>query len=531
MLCKLRLTVALLTATLAALALQPLAAQVVPLTSRQLAAASRDIVVAVVAEARSRWNAERTLIVTDYELRIEDRLQGDAPERITLTVPGGTVGRETHGTSLSTHLETGTRYLLFLGDRDRPTFAPVTGGWQGSFPETAGPAGRREFGALVRSARNLIATVAASSEPADTIGRRAEDPSLPAKTYRRSSRPVPEPSAAAPARFVDARFVVRNAAVAPAVVNPLLPGTPFSPQDQAQVAYWNLYAGDLFRILPEPSPDWAMGNGVFDIAGFPSNEQMWQQFNMGWPPYGYALTSWRTVDGHIVEADLAFNPAFEWTLDEARSTQPGGPLSFKDALLNSLGKAWGYQGLVYLGVGRIDLSPVTRDSIQNLKASPYQLATLFAEDAAAARATYGGSPIRDGVISSYGISPAPITPSYVPIRAAAGSVRAGASFSLVNAFKIENAGTVDLANPVIEVLLVPQRFSLKGAILLKRIRLRGILRPGDVQPVPIGRVTVPGSVKAGTYFFAFVLPDRRDAYLANNRAWSNHDVRIAVTRR
>lgn len=64
-------------------------ASVLPLTDRQLAAGSPHVVVAVVEEARSRWNGAGTLIVTDYGLRIEDRLKGDAPAQAILTVPGG----------------------------------------------------------------------------------------------------------------------------------------------------------------------------------------------------------------------------------------------------------------------------------------------------------------------------------------------------------------------------------------------------------------------------------------------------------
>src|SRR4029077_96588 len=113
----------------------PAHAHVTPLTERQVAAGSPHVVVAVVEEARSRWNESRTLIVTDYSLRVEDRLRGDAPERITLTIPGGTVDGETHDTCVSTPLATGARYLLFLQDLDRPSLVPITGGWQGAFRE------------------------------------------------------------------------------------------------------------------------------------------------------------------------------------------------------------------------------------------------------------------------------------------------------------------------------------------------------------------------------------------------------------
>jgi hypothetical protein len=234
-------------------------------------------------------------------------------------------------------------------------------------------------------------------------------------------------------------------------------------------------------------------------------------------------------DGHIAEADLAFNPAFEWTLDDDAATRQGGPLSFKNAVLSSLGFAWGYQGLFSLA-GGISLTPVSRDSVINLKAQPFRLATLFAEDARAVRSTYPGTSIRDGVISPYSTAPAPLTPFYVPVVAAVSSARAGTSFNLVNAVKVENAGSVDFANPTVDVYLVPKRFSLEGSILLKRVRLRGTVRSGEARNLVLGQVTLPASAPAGSYYFAFVLGVPKDGYPANNRAWSNPDVRITVTR-
>jgi len=483
------------------------ASPVLPLTARQLAAGSPHVVVAVVEEARSRWNAEHTLIVTDYDLRIEDRLKGGAPERVTLTVPGGTVGEETHGTSLSTFLDTGARYLLFLGDLDRPTFTPVTGGWQGVFPEGSGG-----FDKTLRAARELIAEVEAHPRAADTAWRaRSEDPTLPANAWDPGS----------------VKLVVRNPPVAPITFNPLLPGSPFYKEDQKQMAYWNVYARNLFRIAPNPSPTWAFGNGVFDMAGFPANEQMRQQFGREWGQ-GTSLTAWMIRDGHVVEADIAFNPAFEWTLDDDAATRQGGPLSFKDAVLSSLGAAWGF--LPFSLEGGISLTPVSRDSVINLKAQPFRLATLFAEDARAVRSTYPGTSLRDGVISPYSTAPAPLTPFYVPVAAAVSSARAGSSFNLVNAVKVENAGSVDFANPTVDLYLVPKRFSLEGSIFLKRVRLRGTVRSGEARNLVLGQVTLPASVPAGSYYFAFVLGVPKDGYPANNRAWSNPDVKITVTR-
>src|ERR1700704_5444310 len=125
---------------------RPVGAHMRPLADRQLAAGSTDVVVAVVESSHSRWNAGGTLIVTDYALRIEDRLKGGAPERLTLTIPGGTVGGETHGTCISTPLAAGARYVLFLDRPEGTGVSPVTGGWQGVFREIAGAEGKRWVG-------------------------------------------------------------------------------------------------------------------------------------------------------------------------------------------------------------------------------------------------------------------------------------------------------------------------------------------------------------------------------------------------
>jgi len=486
-------------------------ASVLPLTDRQLAAGSPHVVVAVVEEARSRWNGTGTLIVTDYDLRIEDHLKGDAPGRVTLTVPGGTVGGETHATSVSTPLATGARYLLFLGDLERSTFTPVTGGWQGVFREAGGAAGQKGFSAAVRTARAVIMAVAERPEPADTAWlATVEDPALPAKDYDR----------------VSAKFVVRDPAVPPIVINPMPPGSPFSQQDVKMLAYWNVYARGLFHTPFSPSTTWSFGNGQFDIAGFPTEAQMQRQFQTGW---GGVLNTvfWRIQNGHIIEADLAFNPAFSWTVNDDASTRPNGPLPFKSFLLRGLGLAWGYQGLNGLGPG-ISLRPVSRDSIAHGKAPQYDLPTLFAEDAQAIRATYPGTSIRDGLISSYSVLPFPIRPRYVPVVAGVSSARPGSSFNLINPVKIENPGTEDLADPSVDVYLVPKRFSLGRAIFLKRVRLSGTLHSGEARNVTIDQITLPGSVPAGAYYFAFVLRVPGDRYLANNSAWSNYDVRITV---
>jgi len=57
----------------------PLPAHVERMSLSEIAAASPSIVVATVESGRSRWNGLHTLILTDYTLRVEERLRGAAP--------------------------------------------------------------------------------------------------------------------------------------------------------------------------------------------------------------------------------------------------------------------------------------------------------------------------------------------------------------------------------------------------------------------------------------------------------------------
>jgi len=526
---------------------RPAAAHMRPLTDSQLAVVSTDVVVAVVESSRSRWNAGGTLIVTDYALRIEDRLKGGAAERLTLTIPGGTVDGETHGTCLSTPLAEGARYVLFLDGPEGSGVSPVAGGWQGVFREIAGVEGKRwvgrgrsqavvvspgtgepvELADFIRSVRQLAGRAPALPEAAD-----ARWP--PAPVW-----PTREPLATAPSEIAEmgesdrrepgAKAIVRDAPIPPIAFRTLLPGTPFEGVDKQEMAKWNRYAAGLFRVPPAPAATWSFGNDVYDIAGFPDDAELQQGLGRGWGGIGaIALVAWRVQSGHIVEADIAFNPAQSWSLDDAETSRQGGPLPFRDYLLAELANAWGDQGPVD-PFSFPNFPEVSRDSVKNLRAQAFRQAVLFAEDATAVRSTYPGTAVRDGLISSYVVVPSLLTPVYVEARPSVATVRAGDRFML-SPVKIENPGTVTLMNPVVEVYLVPQRFSLAGALLLKRASFPLKLAPGLAQDLNLGTITVPRKAAAGTFYLAFVLRDPKDAYQANNTAWSGDLARLTVTR-
>jgi hypothetical protein len=297
-----------------------LGAHVAQLSSRELAAASANVVVALVEGREVRWNSKHTLLMTDYTLRIEERLRGlpgDTPERLTLTMPGGTLGDITDEVCTAVDLEPGARYLLFLGSLDRPSLSPVVGAWQGAFRESP------DFPAVVAAARGLLDRTPLAPRRAAAMAS-----SLPAKTWK----PAAEP------------FVYDQPAHPPIVVNPLQPGTEFSPVDQERLAYWNLYAGDLFRVSPNPTATWSYGNGVFDIVGFPNDQQMTEQFDISWGDLGdgvLGVAFVRRRDGAVSEADVALNPAKAWTLDDLAATVRGGAYSFREVITHEIGHMWG----------------------------------------------------------------------------------------------------------------------------------------------------------------------------------------------
>jgi uncharacterized membrane protein len=97
--------------------------------------------------------------------------------------------------------------------------------------------------------------------------------------------------------------------------------------------------------------------------------------------------------------------------------------------------------------------------------------------------------------------------------------------------KIENVGTVSLANPKVEVYLAPQRLSFEGALKVKTIRVAGNLASGATRQVKVGKVRIPGNLPAGTYWLTYYLRDSKDAFQANNASWSNYDVTLTVSSR
>lgn len=504
------LAAALLFALLCLLTPTALGAYVLRMEPRDLAAVSPNVVVATVEGREVRWNEGRTLLVTDYRLRVEDRLRGDSPELITLTMPGGTLGDITDETCLTVALETGARYLLFLGDLERPSLSPIVGASQGAIRD----APMRLDGRPVRF-DDFVAAVRRLVEETPLAPRKAAvaDRSLPAKAWE-------------PVRSLAAPFVFTQPAVPPIEINPLPPG-PFSPADQEAMAYWNLYGGDLFRAT-SPVRQWAYGNGVFDLAGFPDDTQMEAQFKMKWEEFGSGILGVafvRRQNGAVIEADVALNPGKAWTLDPAEATTRGPAYSFREVMTHELGHTWGLKH-------PFETQQAWWDSVMQYKSKVFYTGTIFADDAAAVRSAFPpGRAIRDGLVSSYVTSWDGVLAELATYRPAAPrsqSVKAGGTFSLNGPIKVENAGSVSLTGLKVEVFLVPRRFSMEDGIRIKTLRVPGALASGATKRLNVGKIRLPANVPSGTYFLAYHLSVPKDGYPANNDSWSNWDVTLTV---
>lgn len=81
---------------------------------REMAATSTSIVHGTVLGCTSRWNADRTLIVTEVRVRVIGAVKGSDAGEITLIQPGGTVGKLKMEVPGASAFAVGQETVLFL---------------------------------------------------------------------------------------------------------------------------------------------------------------------------------------------------------------------------------------------------------------------------------------------------------------------------------------------------------------------------------------------------------------------------------
>jgi hypothetical protein len=94
----------------------------VALSQDEMVAASDAVVEGHVIGVRSHWNAEKTAIVTDARVQVDESIFGGLPDLMTVRTIGGQVGKIRIQAEGSPTFERGQNVLLFLHRRGDGTF-------------------------------------------------------------------------------------------------------------------------------------------------------------------------------------------------------------------------------------------------------------------------------------------------------------------------------------------------------------------------------------------------------------------------
>jgi len=525
--------------------------------------------VADLVAAVPRMNARGNLVVTDFSFRQQQTLLGTPPAvTFTLSQGGGTLGGITDHISDAADLEVGKRYLIFVRPHRGEVFPPFVGGAQGAFEmSTDGRAVSLGIAHAATDAAQLIDQVrvlaaARGSAPAREPQLASPPQGLvyPAKTFLPLAlTPAPTASASTPAPEVDRIGGPQPAATAaagsvtrqaiggqpmrsiqqpdwhydhrinpPAIINGFPHDWVWHPFEENQLAYWNQYAGEIFRVYTTPTGNWAWGNGVFDLAGFPSNDDMVAQFGEGWGAGALGITYSRWDSNNVtIEADTALNPAQCWTLDDRWGTDDTAACwSFRRTMLHEVGHTWGLRH-------PWETQAVSWDTVLNYTPHEYRFPTLFLDDTSAARDAFGGLPIHDAAISLYttslDTSPGAQSALYTPTQTGNVSIHHGEDLAarMPNQFKIENTGTDDVVSPEIDFYLTPNRMSWDGTTPFIGSGTGSTVPAGWVYTFWLPSLPIASSVPTGDYWLAAYLP-AGDAVPANDSAWANQATRVHV---
>jgi hypothetical protein len=151
------------------------ATTVVHMTLEEMAEASPSIVHGQVVSSQSRWNADRTMILTDVVIRVESSIKGDGPASVTLTQLGGRVGALRVDVPGAVPFKAGEEAILFLAP-DSQGRLMVNGLSQGRFEVVRTAGGEKLVRGLsperiqsLRAAGALPAGMAAAAEASGNV--------------------------------------------------------------------------------------------------------------------------------------------------------------------------------------------------------------------------------------------------------------------------------------------------------------------------------------------------------------------------
>ncbi|MBL9135270.1 MAG: hypothetical protein JNK85_05355 [Verrucomicrobiales bacterium] len=326
---------------------------------------------------------------------------------------------------------------------------------------------------------------------------------------------------AIPLDRVTPQFSTSHQAHLPIVVNNFPDSfAPWSPEDEYQMSKWNYYASDVFRVFTTPTGTFGWPNGRFDLDGWPTSATLNSIYGYTWGATTIGVCFLRyDGSGWIIEADIALNPAYSFTLDDEWIYDGSSAQGFRHVMSHELGHMHGLDhNFNFL-------------SLMNYFPSEFRAFGMpYTDDAAGIRFEYSGNAVSLtdlGIYLYYSSGFQNVSDFTMP-----SSVVAGSSFT-VNNYHIENVGTTTIGTPTVEWYLTSAR-NYSSAYYFLGETTYGSLAPFTYfTPGSVSRsLTVPASVPAGNYYVAAYIRDDLGAGQSsfpfnNNFAFSRF--RIAVT--
>ena len=230
----------------------------------------------------------------------------------------------------------------------------------------------------------------------------------------------------------------------PIVVNNLPDSfTPWSPEDEYLMSRWNYYASNVFHVFVTPTGTFAWGDNVFDLDGWISSATLQNVYGSPWGANTIGVTFSRWIGATVVEADIALNPAFSFTLDDEWVYDGSSAQGFRQVMIHELGHMLGldhnFNGM----------------SLMNYMPSEFRAFGLpYMDDAAGIRALYPGNAVARtdlGVNLYYASGFQSITDATHPLSVTAGGLLT------VNNYTVENVGTTTINVPTVQWYLTSAR--------------------------------------------------------------------------
>ena len=542
----------------------------IPMEREELIQVSELIFTGLVAEKKSRWNDRGNMIVTDYVFNVTGVLFGQDRETVTLTFAGGTVGDETHRLSVVPEFNVRDHVLLMVSNMTVPAFSPISGGVQGKFVVSddgsmvnghgdavlvdGRPINLRDFTVMVR---NEIP--AARSKPLPNRDVKPENlvhvlQDLPALEYqplkdgfrqngirvgnngignnhlgnnllqpesvRNEDEPLdtPDELILSDDRGTDDLFSGQSSRFAyfgtwastPIVFNPL-PGVVW---DQHNMARWNRY-GDVFRITTSTG-DWSFGNNRNDVAGFVDAATYLSEFGQAWGT-GTLAVCWSRFNnsGRVIEADIAFNPAFSWSLDEFSTYDDPNIWPLETVAAHEFGHAIGLE------------HQFSFMSVMNYPPKKYEAYNkLYTDDTEAIRVGYPSDAVSqsDIGVALYYFDGGGQRNNYSDANLNKTTVEAGSTIT-ISQFVLDNTGTTTMS-PEINWFLVPEINSWSGNRYIGSTTHQALNSFSFYKSTRT--LTIPSSTPRGTYYLAANVANSNDAQNQNDSSWLDRP--IVVTR-